>query len=102
MFRFTEKLLTTTTKVVYEPASDQGDVETKPMVPALKPLHYNSEEIPVDEKISKEREIFLAIQSFNVLREWMIELIFPLFCQITEIYGFQPTHVLHKWRAHPC
>ena len=102
MFRFTEKLLTTTTKVVCEPASDQGDVETKPMVPALKPLHSNSEEIPVDEKISKEREIFLAIQSFNVLREWMIELIFPLFCQIAEIDGFQPTPVLHKWRAHPC
>ena len=69
MFRFTEKLLTTTTKVVYEPASDQGDVETKPMVPALKPLHSNSDEIPLDEKISREREIFLAIQSLIVPRE---------------------------------
>ena len=67
IFRFTEKLLTITTKVVGEPASDQGDVETNAMVPALKPLHSNS--LPLDEKISKEREIFLAIQSLVVLRD---------------------------------
>ena len=52
MFKFTEKLLTTTTKVVCEPASDQGDDETNAIVPDLKPLHSNSEAIPLDEKIS--------------------------------------------------
>ena len=51
MFRFTEKLLTTTTKVC-ESASDQRDDETNAIVPDLKSLHSNSMVIPLDEKIS--------------------------------------------------